>query len=133
MLYDSTRSLLQTIVSSLETSDETRWDDQTEAGNSCLYEMHQMSSASYKPYRPDKLNSTTQTQSKVPGKLINAIPHVRTMVIAIRHKDKALALESGRAALAELNSSTRTPIQGKEASAERQREKGRSKAAASAG
>jgi hypothetical protein len=31
------------------------------------------------------------------------MPHVRTMVIAIRHKDQTQALESGKAALAEMN------------------------------
>jgi hypothetical protein len=35
--------------------------------------------------------------------LHRAIPHVRTMVIAIRHKDQTRALESGKAALAEMN------------------------------
>jgi hypothetical protein len=55
------------------------------------------------------------------------------MVIAIRHQDKALALESGRMALAEMNSSSRSLTQTKEASAERRHEKGRSKAASSVG
>jgi len=31
------------------------------------------------------------------------MPHVRTMVIAIRHKDQIRALESGKTALAEMN------------------------------
>ena len=51
MLYDSTKSLLQSILRSLETGDETRWDDQTESGNACLYEMHQMSGPLYKAYK----------------------------------------------------------------------------------
>jgi len=109
MLYDSTKSLLQSILCSLETGDDTRWDDRTESGNACLYEMHQMSGSLYKPYRPDKLHSTSLVQDSLPGKLTRAIPHVRTMVIAIRHKDQIQALESGRAALAELNG-TSAPI-----------------------
>ncbi len=32
MLYDSTKNLLQSILSSLEADDETRWDDRTESG-----------------------------------------------------------------------------------------------------
>jgi len=44
MLYDSTRSLLQGILRSLETDDQTGWDDQTRNRQCCLYEMHQMSS-----------------------------------------------------------------------------------------
>jgi hypothetical protein len=103
MLYDSTRSLLQSILWSLETGDETRWDDQTESGNACLYEMHQMSGALYKAYRSDRLNATSLVQSTLPDKLNRAMPHVRTMVIAIRHRDQTRALESGKAALAEMN------------------------------
>jgi hypothetical protein len=103
MLYDSTKSLLQTILRSLETGDDTGWDDQTESGNSCLYEMHQMSGSLYKPYKPDRLNANSLAQSDLAEKLNRAIPHVRTMVIAIRHKDQTRALESGKAALAEMN------------------------------
>lgn len=103
MLYDSTKSLLQTILRSLETAEDTGWDDQTESGNSCLYEMHQMSRSLYQPYKPDRLNSKSLAQSNLSEKLTRAIPHARTMVIAIRHKDQTRALESGKAALAEMN------------------------------
>lgn len=103
MLYDSTKSLLQTILRALETADENRWDDQTESGNACLYEMHQMSGSLYKAYKPDRLNANSLAQSNLPEKLTRAMPHVRTMVIAIRHKDQIHALESGKAALAEMN------------------------------
>jgi hypothetical protein len=103
MLYDSTRNLLQSILRSLETGDETRWDDRTESGNACLYEMHQMSGPLYKAYRSDRLNANSVAQAGFPDKLIRAIPHVRTMVIAIRHRDQTRALESGRVALAEMN------------------------------
>ena len=106
MLYDSTKSLLQSILRSLETGDETRWDDQTESGNSCLYEMHQMSGSLYKAYRSDSLTANSLAQSSLPEKLNRAMPHVRMMVIAIRHKDQARALESGKAALAEMNSTS---------------------------
>jgi hypothetical protein len=106
MLYDSTKSLLQSILRSLETGDETRWDDQTESGNACLYEMHQMSGPLYTPYRPDKVKANSLAQSNLSEKLTRAIPHVRAMVIAIRHKDQTRALECGKAALAELNGTT---------------------------
>jgi hypothetical protein len=108
VLYDSTKSLLQSILRSLETVDEAGWDDQTESGNSCLYEMHQMSGSLYTPYKPDKLNANSRAQNDLPEKLTRAIPHVRTMVIAIRHKDQTRALESGKAALAEMNGASRS-------------------------
>jgi hypothetical protein len=108
MLYDSTKNLLQSILQSLEAGDEILWDDQTESGNACLYEMHQMSGRLYKAYKSDNLNAHSVVQSSLPEKLSRAMPHVRTMVIAIRNKDQMRALESGRAALAEMNG-TNTP------------------------
>jgi hypothetical protein len=109
MLYDSTRGLLQSILRSLEADDQTRWDDQTESGNECLYEMHQMSGALYKAYKSDGLNANSMVQSSLPDKLNRAMPHVRTMVIAIRHKDQTRAIESGKAALAEMNGAGPSP------------------------
>lgn len=103
MLYDSTKSLLQGILRALETDDEDRWDDQTESGKACLYEMHQMSGALYTPFRSDRQNANSRAQDSHPEKLTRAIPHVRTMLIAIRHKDQIHALESARLALAEMN------------------------------
>jgi len=103
MLYESTKSLLQSILLSLETGDETRWDDLTESGNACRYEMHQMSGPQYMAYRSDKRNANSALQGTLPEKLVRAMPHVRLMVIAIRHKDQIRALESGTAALAEMN------------------------------
>ena len=103
MLYDSTKSLLQGILQSLETGDPARWDDQTESGNECLYEMHQMSKPLYKAYRSDSYKADSLMQSTLHDKLNRAMPHVRMMVIAIRHKDQTRALESGKTALAEMN------------------------------
>ncbi|MGO9969673.1 MAG: hypothetical protein ACLPY2_20620 [Bryobacteraceae bacterium] len=112
MLYDSTKNLLQSILLSLETGDETLWDDQTESGNACLYEMHQMSGRLYKAYKSDSLNAHSVVQSSLPEKLNRAMPHVRTMVIAIRHRDHSRALESGKAALAEMNGYNASTISG---------------------
>jgi len=69
MLYDSTKSLLQSILRSLETVDATGWDDQTESGNACLYEMHQMLGRLYTPFRSDKLNANALAQDSHPEKL----------------------------------------------------------------
>jgi len=103
MLYDSTKTLLQSILRVLETGDESRWDDQIESGNACLYEMHQMAGPMYKAYRTDSGNANSVAQSSLPEKLYRAMPHVRSMVIAIRHRDRTSALDSGKAALAEMN------------------------------
>jgi hypothetical protein len=104
MLFDSTRSLLQSIVLGLEkTGDESRWDDQTESGNTCLYEMHQMSGHLYQAYKTDNAGAKARPQSGLSDRLNRALPHVRSMTIAIRRKDRSVALESGKAGLAELN------------------------------
>ena len=103
MLYDSTKTLLQSILRVLETGDDSRWDDQIESGNACLYEMHQMAAPMYKAYRTDSFNANSVAQSSLPEKLDRAMPHVRSMVIAIRHRDRSKALDSGKTALAALN------------------------------
>lgn len=102
MLSDSTKNLLQTIVRSLETPDQAGWDDQIESGNQCLYEMHQMTRPSYRAY---KTTSSDKWPSHVPdGAGMNrAMPHVKAMMSAIHRKDRAKAVENGKAALAEMN------------------------------
>jgi hypothetical protein len=69
MLYDSTKALLRSILRVLETGDESQWDDQTESGNACLYEMHQMSGALYRAYQNDTLNSNSVAQTSLPARL----------------------------------------------------------------
>jgi len=100
MLYDSTKTLLRSILLSLESPTQAAWDDHVESGNACLYEMHQMSGRLYKAYKTDRVGTSSQISD--PEKITRAIPHVRSMVIAIRHRDQAKAIESGRAALAEM-------------------------------
>ena len=102
MLYDSTKTLLRTILQSLERADQA-WDDHVESSKACLYEMHQMSRPLYKAYRSDSPTASSPSQSSLPVKLNLAMPHVRSMVIAIRHKDRTTAIQSGKAALAEMN------------------------------
>ncbi len=103
MLYDSTKTLLQSIVQVLETGDENSWDDQSESAKTCLYEMHQMSGPVHKAYRTDPANGKSALQGNLAEKLSRAMPHVRSMGIAIRHRDRTKALESGRAGLSEMN------------------------------
>jgi len=101
MLYDSTKTLLGSILRSLESAEKEKvgWDDQIELSSACLYEMHQM--ALYKGYRTDASNKAS-TQVPAVQRASRAIPHVKSMVRAIRRKDQAAAVQSGRAALAEM-------------------------------
>jgi len=100
MVYDSTKTLLCSIIRSLETADEAAWDDLHELGKECIYEMSQMTRQSYQPCRKDSAN--TQWPAHLPnhGKGIEAMPYVKAMMSAIRRRDQAAALESAKAALA---------------------------------
>jgi hypothetical protein len=102
MLFDSTRTLLRTVLQSLETGDEMRWDDHFESGNQCLYELHQMSRPAHQAYKIDKLNPKSGG-APVSGRTTRAIPHVKLMMGAIRRRDVVSALEFGRAAIVEMD------------------------------
>jgi hypothetical protein len=101
MLYDSTKVLIHGILQSLRTQEQEAWDDHVESGSECLYEMHQMARPRYQGYRAEALH---RAPSLVPvyERAARAIPHVKSMVKAIRRKDRAAAVESGNAALAEM-------------------------------
>jgi hypothetical protein len=92
MLYISTKTLLRSIVQSLEKTDQDGWDDQIESGKECLYEMYQMS----------KQGVAASVDNLASKKLVRAIPHVKLMLGSIRRGDREGALERGRAAIAEL-------------------------------
>jgi hypothetical protein len=97
MLGNSTKMALINILQSLETGDPSVWDDQNESGKYCLLELHQMSAPSYRGSQADKSNAEPARE-----KLKRAIPHVNSMLRAIRRKDQSAALESGKLALAEM-------------------------------
>jgi hypothetical protein len=96
MLYESTKTLLGSILHSLEVGDQTKWDDQIESGKDCLYEMHQMAGPFYRG------TATSPRHNTNCEKLNRAMPLVNSMLRAIRRKDQATALLSGRAALASM-------------------------------
>jgi hypothetical protein len=101
MLYDSTKILLGGILRTLQSTDKVRWDDQIELGGECLYEIHQMARPQYQGYKTD---ASKRTPGLIPlyQKATRAVPHVKSMVKAIRRKDQAGAVASGKAALAEM-------------------------------
>src|SRR5690242_14781183 len=102
MLFESTTLLLRSIVHSIEDGGETRWDDHLESGNQCLYELYQMSRSTSRTHKAD---SQARFQVVTPpfARAVRAIPHVKTMMGSIRRKDQPAAVESGRAAIAEMN------------------------------
>ena len=101
MLYDSTKVLLRGILRSLHNTEKEGWDDHVESGGECLYEMHQMARPLYQGYRADAWNRAP-VLIPVHERASRAIPHVKSMMRAIRRKDQAAAIQSGIAALAEM-------------------------------
>ena len=101
MLYDSTKVLLRDILVSLETADKIRWEEHAALAGECSYELHQMARPRYQGYRKDPTSKTPAT-APVSERASRAIPHVKLMARAIRRKDQAAAIESGKAALAEM-------------------------------
>ena len=102
MLYDSTKVLLRDMLQALEAKGIIGWEDQAEAGRECLYEMHQMARPTGKAPRSEVAKGKPAAAVPVHERATRAIPHVKTMVRAIRRKDQATAVVSGRAALAEM-------------------------------
>jgi hypothetical protein len=97
MLGYSTKTALIHILQSLETGDPSVLDDQNESGKYCLLEMHQMSTPAYKGSQADGHNAELAR-----SKMKRAIPHVNSMLRAIRRKDQVAAVENGKLALAEM-------------------------------
>jgi len=100
MLFESTRILLRGIVQSIETGDDTGWDDRLESGIQCLYELHQMSRPTSRAYKTD---SKSQGVTAAADRANLAIPYVKLMVSAIRRRDQPAALMAGKAGIVELN------------------------------
>jgi hypothetical protein len=92
MLYRSTKTLLSSILESLEGADEIPWDDHIESGKECLYEMFQMSTQGV----------ASAVDHLAAQKVSRAIPHVKSMLTSIRRRDRATAVEHGRAAFSAL-------------------------------
>ena len=110
MLQESTTTLLIKLVQSLESAGEAGWDDQIEFGKECLYEMHQMTRPSFKAYKMPSSDARWPTHLPSAAKLNRAMPHVKDMVKAIRCRDHATAVVSGKAALAEMRNSSVAPV-----------------------
>ena len=78
--------------------DAAAWDDHIESCKECLYEMHQM--ARTLNGLPPQANGRGVLRDAMAERVNRALPHVKAMVVAIRQRDQAKALESGKAALA---------------------------------
>lgn len=101
MLQEAVVDTLQRTVDWLlkENDAQSWWNAHTDHAEICLSEMVRMS----QPVSdPTKGSSGRFAFDPLRQNVLQAVPHVRNMVAAMRKRDRAAALKSGRAALAEM-------------------------------
>jgi hypothetical protein len=102
MWYGNTKSLLESIVRGLNTEppqDDAEWQAQTELVQVCLTEMVEMSEPTVNP----SMGATSRyVHRPVADKLNRAMPHVRSMLTAMRERDRTTALAHGDTTLRRL-------------------------------
>jgi hypothetical protein len=98
-MYADAKDSLKSILDWLAGTDETSWERQIELGEQCRSEMERMARPIYSGARK---GSHTFGPERNPdaGKLNRATPHIRAMLSAMRNRNRAAALEHGRAAMA---------------------------------
>ena len=102
MWYGSTKNILESVVRWLRTEapqDETDWQAQTDIVQACLTEMAEMSEPTV---NPPKRGASRYVHRPVADKLNRAMPHVRSMLTAMRDRDRITALAHGERTLQRL-------------------------------
>ncbi len=101
MLYEAVEKTLQQTVDWLQKGNDARswWDAHTDHAEMCLFEIVRMSQRITDPTKRSGWKSTSDPPQQT---LVRALPHVQNMVAAMRKRDRAAALKSGRAALAQM-------------------------------
>ncbi len=92
------KETLKGILDWLAGIDEAGWEQQIELGEECRSEMERMARPDYHRGRGKNMAQGPQRNPDAP-KLNRAIPHVRAMLTAMRSRNRAAALEHGRAGL----------------------------------
>jgi hypothetical protein len=102
MWYGSTKTLLESIVRGLKTDppqNDAEWHAQTDLVQACLAEMVEMSEPTVNP----SIGATARyVHRPVADKLNRAMPHVRSMLTAMRDRDRTTALAHGETTLRRL-------------------------------
>jgi hypothetical protein len=102
MWYGNTKNLLASIVRGLRADvpqNEAEWQAQTELVQSCLAEMVELAKANVDSPMGAK---SRYVHRPVADKLNRAMPHVRSMLSAMRDRDRTTALTHGEATLQRL-------------------------------
>lgn len=102
MWYGSTKSLLESSVRWLKSDTpqaDSEWQAQTDLVQTCLAEMVEMSEPTV---NPAKGAGSRYVHRPVADRLNRAMPHVRSMLTAMRERDRTTALGHGETALRRL-------------------------------
>jgi hypothetical protein len=102
MWYGNTKNLLEIIVRRLRNEvplDDAEWQAQTDLVQACLEEMVEMSEPTF---NPSKGATSRHVDRQVADKLNRAMPHVRSMLTAMRDRDGSTALAHGETTLRRL-------------------------------
>lgn len=100
MTYEGTKSNLKDIVEWLEGTDTASWEDQLELAEDCVSNLGHMLQPIYRPdLGGDECSPIEDPDS---GKMNAALPVAKIMATAIKRRERKLALEAGKAAVAAL-------------------------------
>ena len=102
MWYGNTKTLLENIVRKLKAQtpeDDAEWQAQTDVVQGCLEEMVAMSEP---VASPSSGAASRYVHRPVADRLNRAMPHVRSMLTAMRDRDRSKALECGETSLLRL-------------------------------
>jgi hypothetical protein len=98
MMYTDAKNSLKSIVDWLDGTDKAGWERQIEFGEQCRSDMERTARPKYSGARKGSHTSGPERNPDA-GRLNRAILHVRTMLTAMRNRNRAAALEHGRAAM----------------------------------
>jgi len=96
------QSELKSIVQWLEGTDEAQWTSKTALAENCLATMRQRAKPIEDPSKPGSRSAQPAVVNPDAAKLNKAIPHVEAMLHAMHGRDRAKALDSAKAAVAEM-------------------------------
>jgi len=97
-MYADAKNSLKNLLDWLDGSDEAAWEHQIQLGEQCRSEMERLARPKYSGARKGSHQFGPERNPDA-GKLNRAAPHVRAMLTAMRNRNRAAALEHGRAAL----------------------------------
>jgi len=99
-MYSDAKNSLKSILDWLAGTDEGGWEHQIELGEQCKSDMERLARPIYRGAKARSHGALGPERDPNAGKLNRATPHVRAMLTAMRNRNRAAALEHGRAALA---------------------------------